>query len=225
MVGDIMVVRAGEAIPADAKIIEGNGAIDESMLTGESIPADKAVNDSVYAGTRNLSGYLKCEAIKIGEDTTLANIIKMVNEASMTKAPIARIADKISGIFVPAVMSIAFVTAVVWLILGKEIGFALSKAIAVLVISCPCALGLATPVAIMGGNGVGARNGILFKTAVSLENAGKTEIVVLDKTGTITKGEMAVTDIITDDKKELLEVAMSLESKIEHTLSKAIMKL
>ena len=201
MVGDIMVVRAGEAIPADAKIIEGNGAIDESMLTGESIPADKAVNDSVYAGTINLSGYLKCEAIKIGEDTTLANIIKMVNEASMTKAPIARIADKISGIFVPAVMSIALVTAVIWLILGKEIGFALSRAIAVLVISCPCALGLATPVAIMVGNGVGARNGILFKTAVSLENAGKTEIVVLDKTGTITKGEMAVTDIITDDKK------------------------
>ena len=225
MVGDIMVVRAGEAIPVDAKIIEGNGAIDESMLTGESIPADKAVNDSVYAGTINLSGYLKCEAIKIGEDTTLANIIKMVNEASMTKAPIARIADKISGIFVPAVMSIAFVTAVVWLILGKEIGFALSRAIAVLVISCPCALGLATPVAIMVGNGVGARNGILFKTAVSLENAGKTEIVVLDKTGTITKGEMAVTDIITDDKKELLEVAMALESKSEHPLSKAIMKL
>ncbi len=225
--GDIFVVRPGENIPVDGTVIEGESAVNESALTGESIPADKAAGDSVSAGTVNQSGFLKCEASRVGEDTTLSQIIKMVSDASATKAPIAKIADKVSGVFVPAVITIAVITTIIWLLVGKDAGFALARGISVLVISCPCALGLATPVAIMVGNGVGAKNGILFKTAVSLEQAGKTQIVVLDKTGTITKGEPTVTDIIAADgvsENQLLTDAFSLESKSEHPLAKAIIK-
>ena len=194
--GDVFIVRPGEKVPVDGIVVEGSGALDESALTGESIPVDKAVGDTVSAATINKSGFLRCEASRVGEDTTLAQIIKMVSDAAATKAPIAKIADKVSGVFVPTVISIAVVTTIVWLLVGQTFGFAIARGISVLVISCPCALGLATPVAIMVGNGVGAKNGILFKNAVSLENAGHVQIAALDKTGTITKGEPAVTDII-----------------------------
>ena len=220
--GDIFVVRPGESIPVDGIIIEGNSALDESALTGESVPVDKSVGDIVSAATINQSGFIKCEATRVGEDTTLSQIIKLVREASATKAPIAKIADKVSGIFVPVVMAIALLVFVVWMILGKNVGFSLTRAISVLVISCPCALGLATPVAIMVGNGKGAKNGILFKTASSLEMAARTQIVALDKTGTITKGEPEVTDIIGEEN--LLQIAYSLEKKSEHPLAKAIVK-
>ncbi len=219
---DIFAVRPGESIPVDGVIIEGSSAIDESALTGESIPVDKKPGDTVSGATINRSGYIKCKATRVGEDTTLSQIIKMVSDAAATKAPIAKIADKVSGVFVPIVMSVSAVVFIVWLILGESAGFALTRAISVLVISCPCALGLATPVAIMVGNGKGAKNGILFKTAASLELAGKTQIVALDKTGTITKGEPEVTDIIGDD--ELLKIAYSLERKSEHPLAKAIVE-
>ena len=224
--GDVFTVRAGESIPTDGVILEGHGALDESALTGESIPVDKAVGDGVSAATINLSGYLKCEATRVGEDTTLSQIIKMVSDAAATKAPIAKIADKVSGIFVPVVISIATAVLVIWLALGETVGFALARAISVLVISCPCALGLATPVAIMVGSGMGAKNGILFKTAASLEIAGRTEIVALDKTGTITRGEPSVTDVFPNEatEKELLSLAYSLERKSEHPLAKAIVK-
>ncbi len=225
--GDIFVVRPGESIPVDGTVLEGSGAVDESALTGESVPADKAAGDSVSAATINKSGFLRCEAKRVGEDTTLSQIIKMVSDAAATKAPIAKIADKVSGVFVPVVITVALITTVIWLILGKEAGFALARGISVLVISCPCALGLATPVAIMVGNGVGAKNGILFKTAVALENAGKTKIAVLDKTGTVTKGEPAVTDILpcgTVTPKELLSCAYALEKPSEHPLAKAIVR-
>lgn len=219
-IGDVFVVRPGENIPVDGVVLEGSSAVDEAMLTGESIPVDKSVGDVISGGTINRSGYLKCKVTRVGEDTTLAQIIKMVSDAAATKAPIAKIADKVSGIFVPAVMVIAALVLTVWLLTGKTVGFALTKAVSVLVISCPCALGLATPVAIMVGNGVGAKNSILFKNATSLQMTGKTEIVALDKTGTITKGEPEVTDVI--GEKELIEVAHSLEVKSEHPLSKAI---
>lgn len=225
--GDIFVVRPGESIPADGVIIEGHGAVNESALTGESIPADKSVGDNVSAATVNLSGFLRCQATKIGEDTTLSQIIKMVSDAAATKAPVAKIADKVAGIFVPSVIAIAVISAVIWLLCGETFGFALARGISVLVISCPCALGLATPVAIMVGNGVGAKNGILFKTASSLEMAGKTEICALDKTGTITKGEPVVTDIIPDGEiteEELLTLAYSVEAKSEHPLARAIVQ-
>lgn len=225
--GDIFVVRPGESIPVDGNVIEGESAVDESALTGESVPVDKAPGGMVSAATINRSGFIKCEATRVGEDTTLSQIIKMVSDASATKAPIAKIADKVSGIFVPAVIAIAAVTFVVWLAVGQTVGYALARAISVLVISCPCALGLATPVAIMVGSGVGAKNGILFKTAVSLEGAGKIITAVLDKTGTITRGEPTVTDIITDEgisEAELLNAAYSLEKMSEHPLSKAVMK-
>ena len=225
--GDIFAVKPGESIPVDGIVIEGQSAVNEAALTGESIPVDKAVGDAVSAAAINQSGYLRCEAVRVGEDTTLSKIIKTVSDAAATKAPIAKIADKVSGIFVPIVISVSAVTAIIWLILGKDIGYALARGIAVLVISCPCALGLATPVAIMVGSGVGARNGVLFKTASSLEEAGKTDIVALDKTGTITKGEPSVTDIIPCegfDEEKLLSLAASLEKKSEHPLSKAIMK-
>lgn len=225
--GDIFLVRPGEHIPVDGKVIEGLGAVDESALTGESIPVDKVVGSAVSAGTLNSSGFLKCEATRVGEDTTLSQIIKMVSDASATKAPIAKIADRVSGIFVPTVIAIAAVTAAVWLLLGKGAGFALARGISVLVISCPCALGLATPVAIMVGSGVGAKNGILFKTAVSLEETGKAEAVVLDKTGTVTLGEPRVTDIIPADgvtEAELVGIAYSLEKMSEHPLAKAVVK-
>lgn len=224
-IGDIFVVRPGESIPVDGTIVFGNSTVDESSLTGESIPVDKAVGDMVCAGTINSSGYIRCEATRVGKDTTLAQIIQMVSDAASTKAPIAKIADKVSGIFVPAVILISAITVIVWIILGQNIGFALARGIAVLVISCPCSLGLATPVAIMVGNGVGAKNGILFKTAVSLEKTGKVQIVALDKTGTITEGEPKVTDIIPVDKRseeELLTVAFSLEKRSEHPLAKAV---
>ncbi|MBR6637562.1 MAG: heavy metal translocating P-type ATPase, partial [Lachnospiraceae bacterium] len=224
--GDIFVVRPGEQIPADGIVIEGNSAVNESALTGESIPVDKNAGDKVSAGTLNQAGFIKCEATDVGEDTMLSQIIQMVSDAAATKAPIAKIADKVSGIFVPAVISIAVVTIIVWLLVGENIGFALERGISVLVISCPCALGLATPVAIMVGNGVGAKNGILFKTAVSLETAGKVRIVALDKTGTITLGEPKVTDIIPlsgNSREELLTLAYSLEQKSEHPLAKAIL--
>ena len=224
---DIFVVRPGESIPVDGIIIEGESAVNESALTGESIPVDKSVGDEVSAATINQAGFIKCKASRVGEDTTLSQIIKMVSDAATTKAPIAKIADKVSGVFVPAVISIAVITLIVWLILGKTVGFSLARVISVLVISCPCALGLATPVAIMVGNGVGAKNGILFKTAVSLEETGKVRIVALDKTGTITQGEPSVTDIIAadgTDEKKLLIVAHSLETKSEHPLAKAVMK-
>ena len=222
---DIFVVRPGESIPVDGIVLEGSSAVNESALTGESIPVDKAVGDGVSAATINQSGFLRCRASRVGEDTTLSQIIKMVSDAAATKAPIAKIADKVSGVFVPTVISIAVVTTVVWLLLGRDFAFALARGISVLVISCPCALGLATPVAIMVGNGVGAKNGILFKTAVSLEQTGKTDIVVLDKTGTITEGKPKVTDIVSDaQENELLKLALALESKSEHPLAKAILE-
>ena len=222
--GDIFVVRPGESIPVDGIIIEGNSAVNESALTGESIPVDKSKGDVVSAATINQSGFIKCEASRVGEDTTLSQIIKMVSDASATKAPIAKAADKVSGVFVPVVIAIAIITAAVWLLVGEGVGSALARAISVLVISCPCALGLATPVAIMVGSGVGAKNGILFKTAESLEQSGKIKIVALDKTGTITKGEPKVTDIISfeSDKTELMKTALALECKSEHPLAKAI---
>lgn len=225
--GDIFVVRPGENIPVDGVIISGNSAVNESALTGESIPVDKTVGDSVSAATVNQSGFLRCEATRVGEDTTLSQIIKMVSDASATKAPIAKVADTVSGFFVPVVISIAVITAIVWLLLGDGVGSALARAISVLVISCPCALGLATPVAIMVGSGVGAKNGILYKTAVSLEESGKIKIVALDKTGTITQGEPKVTDLLpmsNISEKELLEYAYALECKSEHPLAKAISK-
>ena len=225
--GDIFVVRPGENIPVDGVVLEGNSAVNESALTGESIPVDKTVGDSVSAATVNQSGFIRCEATRVGEDTTLSQIIQMVSDASATKAPIAKVADKVSGVFVPAVICIAAVTIFVWLLAGKSVGFALARGISVLVISCPCALGLATPVAIMVGNGMGAKNGILFKTAVSLEETGKMQIVALDKTGTITNGEPKVTDLITAggrSKTELLFLANALEKKSEHPLAKAVLE-
>ena len=223
---DIFVVRPGEQIPVDGIVIEGHSAVNESALTGESVPVDKEAGSTVSAATLNQSGYLKCQATRVGEDTTLSKIIQMVSNAAATKAPIAKIADKVSGVFVPAVISIAVVTTMVWLLAGQEIGFALARGISVLVISCPCALGLATPVAIMVGNGVGAKNGIMFKTAVSLEETGKVQIVALDKTGTITKGEPQVTDLFTEEdcsEQWLLSCAGALEQKSEHPLAKAIL--
>ncbi|BFK61344.1 heavy metal translocating P-type ATPase [Dorea longicatena] len=225
--GDCFVVKPGENIPVDGEVIEGNSAVNESALTGESIPVDKAVGDKVSAATVNQSGYLKCRATRVGEDTTLSQIIQMVSDAAATKAPIAKIADRVSGVFVPTVITIAVITIIVWLIAGQSIGFALSRGIAVLVISCPCALGLATPVAIMVGNGMGARNGIMFKTAVSLEETGKMQIVALDKTGTITSGEPKVTDIIPAagvTEEVLLKYAYALENKSEHPLARAILE-
>ena len=224
--GDLFVVRPGENIPVDGLVLEGSSAVNESALTGESIPVDKTAGDKVSAATTNQSGFLKCEATRVGEDTTLAQIIRMVSDAAATKAPIAKIADTVSGFFVPAVISISVLTTLVWLLLGREFGYALARGISVLVISCPCALGLATPVAIMVGNGLGARNGILFKTAASLEAAGRTQIVALDKTGTITSGEPRVTDILPAEgvsERELLTLAASLEQKSEHPLAKAVL--
>ena len=223
--GDVFVVRPGENIPVDGTVLEGNSAVDESTLTGESIPADKTVGSTVSAGTLNQSGFIRCEATRVGEDTTLSQIIQMVSDAAATKAPIAKVADRVSAVFVPAVMAIAAVTVIAWLIAGRTAGFALARGISVLVISCPCALGLATPVAIMVGSGMGAKNGILFKTAVSLEKTGKTQIVALDKTGTITQGEPRVTDMIPVNgisEKELLSLACALEKKSEHPLARAI---
>ena len=226
--GDLFVVRPGENIPVDGIVLEGISAVNEAALTGESIPVDKKPGDQVSAATVNQSGFLKCEASRVGEDTTLSQIIKMVSDAAATKAPIAKIADKVSGVFVPAVIGIAAVTIVIWLLCGQSIGYALARGISVLVISCPCALGLATPVAIMVGNGMGAKNGILFKTAVSLEEAGKVNIVVLDKTGTITKGEPKVTDLVVAEgvsEAELLETAYALEVKSEHPLADAVVTM
>ena len=223
--GDVFVVRPGENIPVDGTVLEGNSAVDESTLTGESIPADKTVGSTVSAGTLNQSGFIRCEATRVGEDTALSQIIQMVSDAAATKAPIAKVADRVSAVFVPAVMAIAAVTVIAWLIAGRTAGFALARGISVLVISCPCALGLATPVAIMVGSGMGAKNGILFKTAVSLEETGKTQIVALDKTGTITQGEPRVTDMIPVNgisEKELLSLACALEKKSEHPLARAI---
>lgn len=225
--GDHFVVRPGEHIPVDGRVLEGNSAVNESTLTGESIPVEKQVGDEVSAATVNQSGYLECEATRVGEDTTLSQIIKMVSDAAATKAPIAKIADKVSGIFVPTVITIALITMFLWLLSGQSIGFALARGISVLVISCPCALGLATPVAIMVGNGMGAKHGIMFKTAVSLEETGKTQIVALDKTGTITSGQPKVTDVIPATgvtKQELLKTAFSLEQKSEHPLAKAVLE-
>ena len=224
--GDVFVVRPGENIPVDGVVLEGTSAVNESALTGESIPVDKAVGDKISAATTNQSGFLRCEATRVGEDTTLAQIIKMVSDAAATKAPIAKIADTVSGFFVPAVISIAVLTTIVWLLLGHELGYALARGISVLVISCPCALGLATPVAIMVGNGLGAKNGILFKTAASLEAAGRTQIVALDKTGTITEGAPRVTDLLPAEgvtETELLTLAAALESRSEHPLAKAVL--
>ena len=224
--GDVFVVRPGENIPVDGVILEGESAVNESALTGESIPVDKAVGDSVSAATTNQSGFLRCEATRVGEDTTLSQIIKMVSDAAATKAPRAKVAHRVPGAFVPTVITIAVITTAVWLLCGKPIGFALARGISVLVISCPCALGLATPVAIMVGNGLGAKNGILFKTAVSLEETGKTEIVALDKTGTITKGEPRVTDVLPADgltESALLALAAALEQRSEHPLARAVM--
>lgn len=224
--GDIFVVRPGENIPVDGVVLEGSSAVNEAALTGESIPVDKSAGDQVSAATTNQSGFIKCRASRVGEDTTLSQIIRMVSEAAATKAPIAKVADKVSGVFVPAVIGIALVTTVVWLILGNGLGFALARGISVLVISCPCALGLATPVAIMVGNGIGAKNGILFKTAVSLEETGKMDIIALDKTGTITRGEPKVTDLLPAEGvtgEELLFTALSLEAKSEHPLAKAVL--
>ena len=225
--GDLFVVRPGESIPVDGRVAEGHSAVNESALTGESIPVDKEVGDMVYAATINQSGFIRCEAIKVGEDTTLSKIIQMMSDVAATKAPIAKIADKVSGIFVPTVISIAVITTLIWLLCGESFGFALARGISVLVISCPCALGLATPVAIMVGNGMGAKQGILFKTAVSLEETGKMEIVALDKTGTITKGEPHVTDLMAAEgitQELLLNTAFCLESKSEHPLAKAILQ-
>mgnify|MGYP000851419128 CR=1 FL=1 len=224
--GDVFVVRPGENIPVDGVVLEGASAVNEAALTGESIPADKAQGDPVSAATVNQSGYLRCEATRVGEDTSLSQIIRMVSDAAATKAPIAKIADRVSGVFVPAVITIAVVTTIIWLLAGQTFGFALARGISVLVISCPCALGLATPVAIMVGNGMGAKNGILFKTAVSLEETGKMDIVALDKTGTITSGEPRVTDVIPSGgvtEKELVSLALSLEKKSEHPLAKAVL--
>ena len=224
--GDVFVVRPGENIPVDGVVLEGASAVNEAALTGESIPVDKAQGDPVSAATVNQSGYLRCEATRVGEDTSLSQIIRMVSDAAATKAPIAKIADRVSGVFVPAVITIAVVTTIVWLLAGQTFGFALARGISVLVISCPCALGLATPVAIMVGNGMGAKNGILFKTAVSLEETGKMDIVALDKTGTITSGEPRVTDVIPSGgvtEKELVSLALSLEKKSEHPLAKAVL--
>ena len=224
--GDVFVVRPGESIPVDGVVLEGESAVNESALTGESIPVDKAVGDSVSAATTNQSGFLRCEATRVGEDTTLSQIIKMVSDAAATKAPIAKVADRVSGVFVPTVIALAILTTAVWLLCGQSIGFALARGISVLVISCPCALGLATPVAIMVGNGLGAKNGILFKTAVSLEETGKTEIVALDKTGTITQGEPRVTDVLPAEgmtQGELLSLAAALEQRSEHPLARAVM--
>ncbi len=226
-IGDVFTVRPGENIPVDGFVLEGNSAVNEAALTGESVPVDKAEGDRVSAATANESGFIKCKATRVGEDTTLSQIIQMVSDAAATKAPIAKIADKVSGIFVPAVIGIALLTFAVWLLLGAETGVALTRAVAVLVISCPCALGLATPVAIMVGNGMGAKAGILFKTAVSLEETGKAKVVVLDKTGTITAGEPQVTDIIPAEgvsESALLSVAFSLENKSEHPLAKAVLR-
>ena len=223
--GDIFVVRPGENIPVDGIVCEGTSAVDESTLTGESVPVDKSAGSMISAGTLNQSGFLRCEATRVGEDTTLSQIIQMVSDAAATKAPIAKVADKVSGVFVPAVIAIAVVTVIVWLIAGQTVGFALARGISVLVISCPCALGLATPVAIMVGNGMGAKNGILFKTAVSLEETGKVQIVALDKTGTITQGQPRVTDILPAEgmsEAELLSIAYALEKKSEHPLARAI---
>lgn len=225
--GDVFVVRPGENIPVDGVILEGNSAVDEATLTGESIPVDKQQGDTVSAATLNQSGFLRCEATRVGEDTTLSQIIQMVSDAAATKAPIAKVADKVSGMFVPAVIAIAVVTILVWLIAGESMGFALARGISVLVISCPCALGLATPVAIMVGNGMGAKHGIMFKTAVSLEEAGKTEIIALDKTGTITNGQPRVTDIILREgitEADLLQYAYALEKKSEHPLARAVIE-
>ena len=225
--GDIFIVRPGESIPVDGIVIDGHSAVNESALTGESIPVDKEIGDAVSAATINQSGYLRCEASRVGEDTTLSQIIQMVSDAAATKAPIAKIADKVSGIFVPAVITIAAITFIAWMIIGETFGFSLARSISVLVISCPCALGLATPVAIMVGNGKGAKNGIMFKTAVSLEETGKIEIIALDKTGTITNGEPKVTDIIpfgTNSEVTLVSLAYALESKSEHPLAKAIIE-
>ena len=223
--GDLFVVRPGENIPVDGTVLDGNSAVDESTLTGESIPVDKAVGSAVSAGTLNQSGYIRCEATRVGEDTTLSQIIQMVSDAASTKAPIAKVADKVSGVFVPAVITAAVITVIAWLLGGQTTGYALARGISVLVISCPCALGLATPVAIMVGNGMGAKNGILFKTAVSLEETGKAQIVALDKTGTITRGEPEITDMIPINGKsetELLAIAYALEKKSEHPLARAI---
>ncbi len=226
-IGDIFIVKPGDSIPVDGEILEGNASINESMLTGESIPVEKSVGDSVFSATVNQDGFIRCKATKVGEDTTLSEIIRMVSDAAATKAPIAKIADRVSGVFVPVVIGIALVTFLVWLLVGETAGFALTRAVSVLVISCPCALGLATPVAIMVGNGTGARHGILFKTAVSLENTGKAVTVVLDKTGTITGGEPVVTDIVPAKgigEGDLLDLAAALEQHSEHPLAKAIMK-
>lgn len=225
-IDDVFIVRPGENIPVDGVVLEGNSAVNESALTGESIPVDKEVGSQVSAATLNQSGFLKCKATRVGEDTTLSQIIQMVSDAAATKAPIAKAADRVSGVFVPTVIMIAMITILIWLLVGESIGFALARGISVLVISCPCALGLATPVAIMVGNGVGAKNGIMFKTAASLEEAGKTQIVALDKTGTITTGEPKVTDILTVkevSKEKLMELALALESKSEHPLARAIL--
>ncbi len=225
--GDVFVVRPGDSIPVDGLVLEGNSAVNEATLTGESVPVDKAAGDSVSAATVNQSGFLKCQATRVGEDTTLSQIIRMVSDAAATKAPIAKIADKVSGIFVPVVIGIAIVTAAVWMLVGKDMGYALARGISVLVISCPCALGLATPVAIMVGNGVGAKNGILFKTAASLEETGQVQIVALDKTGTITQGEPRVTDLVPASgfhEKALLTLAASAEQHSEHPLAKAIIR-
>ena len=225
--GDVFVVRPGESIPVDGIVLEGNSAVNESALTGESIPVDKAAGDKVSAATINQSGFIRCQATRVGEDTTLSQIVRMVSDAAATKAPIARIADKVSGVFVPAVIGISIVVMVGWLLAGQSLSFALARAISVLVISCPCALGLATPVAIMVGNGLGAKNGILFKTSEALETAGKAQIVALDKTGTITSGEPKVTDIIPGDgytEETLLRMAYALENRSEHPLARAIVE-
>ena len=227
-INDIFVVRPGENIPVDGIVIEGSSAVNESALTGESIPVDKTIGDNVSAATLNQSGFLRCKASRVGEDTTLSQIIQMVSDAAATKAPIAKIADKVSGVFVPAVIAISVVTILIWLFVGQSIGFALARGISVLVISCPCALGLATPVAIMVGNGMGAKNGIMFKTAVSMEEAGKVQIVALDKTGTITNGEPKVTDLLPANgysEESLLALAFTLEQKSEHPLARAILQM
>ena len=224
--GDTFVVRPGENIPVDGVVLSGESAVNESALTGESVPVDKAAGDSVSAATTNQSGFLTCRATRVGEDTTLSQIIQMVSDAAATKAPIAKVADKVSGVFVPVVIAIAVVTTAVWLLLGRGVGYALARGISVLVISCPCALGLATPVAIMVGSGLGAKNGILFKTAASLEQMGRVQIVALDKTGTITQGEPRVTDVIAADgvqEDELLRLACALERKSEHPLARAVL--
>lgn len=224
---DVFVVRPGENIPVDGVVLEGSSAVNEAALTGESVPVDKAVGDSVSAATTNQSGFLKCRATRVGVDTTLSQIIKMVSDAAATKAPIAKIADKVSGVFVPIIISISILTIIIWMLIGREFAYALARGISVLVISCPCALGLATPVAVMVGNGVGARSGILFKTAAALENCGKVKVVALDKTGTITEGEPKVTDVIPfggNAESDLIRLAVSLEKKSEHPLAKAIMQ-